>query len=165
MVEATKAYLRDKDNKNLLVGSDWSIIQNKPENLATTDQLGKLSAWKRDGIQYENGGYDFDHVNNGMNCAYRVADFGSFKLVELRLAFACSKDVPAGAGDLKVIDLPKAIQADGDEEIWAATGVANVFIHFRNENVSIYCQQLPTGGGQYTHDSLLTFHTVYFTTL
>ena len=165
MADGQKAYLQDKNGNNILPATDWSIVQNKPANLATSDQLPKLSTWKSDGITYENGGYDFDHVNNGMNCAYRVADMGSFKIVELRLAFACSKDVPAGSGDLKVIDLPKAIQADGDEEVWAATGIANVFIHFRNENVSIYCQQLPDGGGKYTHDAMLTFHTVYFTTL
>ena len=164
MATGTKAYLQDKDGKNLLVGTDWSIIQNKPNNLATTDQLGKLSSWKNDGITYKNGGYDWDHVNNGLNCAYRVADMGSFKIVELRLAFAVSQDIPGGTGDVEVIDLPHAIQADGDEEVWEATGVRGIFVHFKNESISVYCQKF-SDGDKYPKDGLLTFHTVYFTTL
>lgn len=164
MDQATKAYLRDKDNNNLLVASDWSIIQNKPENIATTDQLPKLGPWQCDGITYKNGGYDWDHVNNGLNCAYRVGDMGSFKLVELRLAFASSNDVPGGASELEVIDLPQAIQADGDEEVWEATGARGIFVHFKNNSISIYCQKF-NDGDKYPANGLLTFHTVYFTTL
>lgn len=161
MVEATTAYLRDKDNRNLLVGSDWSIIQNKPKNLATTDQLGKLSDWKRDGIQYENGAYDWDHVNNGYNCAYRIADMGSFKIVELRLAFGVNQDI---VNDTKVIVLPAICQADGDEEVWQSTGTRGVMLHFQNSSLHVYCQQFGSAD-KYTHDGLLTFHTMYFTTL
>ena len=162
MVEATKAYLRDKDNKDLLVGSDWSIIQNKPKNLATTDQLGKLSDWKRDGIQYENGAYDWDHVNNGYNCAYRVADFGSFKLVEVRLSFGVNKDI---VQEVECIKMPAAIRPDGNEEFLMATGTRGVMIHTKPDmTVGVYCQQFGSGD-KYTANSLLTFHNVYLTTL
>lgn len=162
MAEATKVFLKDKDNKNLLVASDWSIVQNKPKNIATADQLPKLGPWKRDGIVYKNGAYDWDHVNNGMNCAYRIADLGSFKLVELRLAFGVNRDIVA---DTEVIDLPKVIRPDGNEELWSATGCRGVFIHTTGDgNVHVYCQKF---GDQdrYAKDGCLTYHTVYFTTL
>lgn len=162
MVEATKAYLRDKDNQNLLVGSDWSIIQNKPKNLATTDQLGKLSDWKRDGIQYENGAYDWDHVNNGYNCAYRVADFGSFKLVEVRLAFGVNKNITQ---EVECIKLPAAIRPDGNEEFLLPSSNRGVFIHTKPDmTVCVFCQQF-SSNEQYSANSLLTFHHTYLTTL
>lgn len=162
MDQATKAYLRDKDNNNLLVASDWSIIQNKPGNIATTDQLPKLSDWQRDGIEYKNGAYDWDHVNNGYNCAYRVADMGSFKIVELRLAFGVNQDI---VNDTEVIDLPNVIKPDGNGELWSATGTRGVFIHTTPDgNVHIYCQKFGDND-KYTKDGLLTYHTVYFTTL
>lgn len=162
MGQATKAYLRDKDNNNLLVASDWSIIQNKPENIATTDQLPKLSDWQRDGIEYKNGAYDWDHVNNGYNCAYRVADMGSFKIVEVRLAFGVNQDI---VNDTEVIDLPNVIKPDGNEELWSATGTRGVFIHTTPDgNVHVYCQEFGAND-KYTKDGLLTYHTTYFTTL
>ena len=55
---ADKVYIKDKDGNDLLVATDWSIIQNKPSNLATTNQLPVLGAWQRDGIIYKNGAYD-----------------------------------------------------------------------------------------------------------
>lgn len=164
MANGTTAYIQDKDGNNILPATDWSIIQNKPSNIATTDQLPSLGSWQNDGIVYKNGGYDWDHVNNGLNCAYRVGDMGSFKLVELRLAFASSNDVPGGASELEVIDLPNAIQADGDEEVWQATGARGIFVHFKNDSISIYCQKF-NDGDKYTANGLLTFHNVYFTTL
>jgi len=30
---ASKVYIKDKDGNDLLVATDWSIIQNKPSNL------------------------------------------------------------------------------------------------------------------------------------
>lgn len=162
MATGTKAYLEDHDGNNILPATDWSMIQNKPSNLATTDQMPKLGSWQRDGITYKNGAYDWDHVNNGYNCAYRLADMGSFKLVELRLAFGVSNDVTT---DTEVIDLPQAIRPDGDEELWSATGVRGVFIHSTPDgSIHIYCQKI-VDGDKYTKDSLLTYHTVYFTTL
>lgn len=162
MDQATKAYLRDKDNNNLLVASDWSIIQNKPGNIATTDQLPKLSPWQRDGIQYENGAYDWDHVNNGYNCAYRVADMGSFKLVEVRLVFGVNKDI---VQEVECIKLPAAIKPDGDEEINANAGIRGVMVHFKPDlTVSVYCQQF-NQGDQYTANGMISVHFMYFTTL
>lgn len=162
MDQATKAYLRDKDGKNLLVGTDWSIIQNKPKNLATTDQLGKLSDWQRDGIQYENGAYDWDHVNNGYNCAYRVADFGSFKLVEVRLAFGVNKNI---VQEVECIKLPDAIRPDGNEEFLLPSSDRGVFIHTKPDmTVCVFCQQFGEND-QYSANSLLTFHHTYLTTL
>lgn len=164
MATGTKVFLEDHDGNNILPATDWSMIQNKPTNLATTNQLPTLGPWQRDGIVYKNGAYDWDHVNNGYNCAYRLADMGSFKIVELRLAFGLNRNIPGGSGDVEAIELPRLIRADGDEEVWEATGISRVFIHFKNENVSVYCQKFGDGD-QYTHDGLLTFHTVYFTTL
>ena len=162
MATGTKAYLQDKDGQNLLIGSDWSIIQNKPNNLATTDQLGKLSQWQRDGIQYENGAYDFDHVNNGYNCAYRVADFGGFKLVELRLVFAVNKNI---VQEVECIKLPSAIKPDGDEEIQLNGGIRGVMVHFHPDlTVGVYCQQF-NSGDMYTANGMISVHHMYFTTL
>ena len=60
MATGTKAYIEDKDGNNILPATDWSIVQNKPTNLATTDQLPTLGPWQRDGIVYKNGAYDWD---------------------------------------------------------------------------------------------------------
>jgi hypothetical protein len=161
MATGTKAYLQDKDGNNLLVGTDWSMVANKPTDIAHTSQLPVLGDWKRDGIQYVNGAYDWDHVNNGYNCAYRIADMGSFKIVELRLAFGVNQDI---VNDTEVIVLPAICQADGDEEVWQSTGTRGVMLHFQNSSLHVYCQQFGSDD-KYTHDGLLTFHTMYFTTL
>lgn len=162
MDQATKAYLRDKDNSNLLVASDWSIIQNKPENIATTDQLPKLGPWQRDGITYENGAYDWDHVNNGYNCAYRVADMGSFKIIELRLDFGVNQDI---VNEVECLKLPDAIKPDGDEEITISTDIRGVMVHLKPDlTVGVYCQQFGQGD-KYTANAMISVHHVYFTTL
>lgn len=163
MATGTKAYLEDRDGNKILAASDWSIVQNRPTNLATTSQLPKLGPWQQDGIVYKNGAYDWDHVNNDMNCAYRIADLGSFKMVEIRLAFGVNHDI---IGDTEVIDLPAIIRPDGNEELWSATGTRGVFIHTTPDgNVHVYCQQFDTSKDKYTHDGILTYHTMYFTTL
>ena len=41
---ANKVYIKDKDGNDLLVATDWSIINGKPNNLATTNQLPTLGA-------------------------------------------------------------------------------------------------------------------------
>ncbi|WP_418292461.1 hypothetical protein [Limosilactobacillus vaginalis] len=161
MADGTKSYIEDEDGNKILPATDWSIIQNKPTNLATTDQLPKLSPWQRDGLVYKNGAYDWDHVNNGYNCAYRVADMGSFKLVELRLVFAVNQDI---TNEVEAIELPRAIQADGDEEVWEATGIRGVFVHFTNSHISIYCQKF-NDGDKYSSGSMISFHTTYLTTI
>ena len=161
MAEGTKAYIEDRDGNKILPATDWSIVQNKPTNLARTDQLPTLGPWQRDGFVYKNGAYDWDHVNNGYNCAYRIADMGSFKQVELRLAFGLNQDV---VGDTEAIELPRIIQADGNEEVWQATGIRGVFVHFANSHVDVYCQKFGDGD-KYSANGLITFHTMYFTTI
>ncbi len=161
MAEGTKAYIEDHDGNKILPATDWSIIQNKPTNLATTGQLPKLSPWQRDGLVYKNGAYDWDHVNNGYNCAYRVADMGSFKMVELRMVFGVNHDI---VDDTEAIELPRAIQGDGNEEEWVATGVRGIFIHFAHSHLNVYCQKFGDGD-KYSANTMLSYHTTYFTTL
>lgn len=162
MATGTKAYIEDKDGNNILPATDWSIVQNKPTNLATTDQLPTLGPWQRDGIVYKNGAYDWDHVNNGYNCAYRIADLGSFKLVEVRLAFGVNHDI---VGDTEVINLPKVAQSGWNQETWDATGSRGVFIHVTpDSSIHVYSQQF-SSGDKYTHDGLLTWHRMYFSTI
>lgn len=161
MAEGTKAYIEDHDGNKILPATDWSIIQNKPTNLATTGQLPKLSPWQRDGLVYKNGAYDWDHVNNGYNCAYRVADMGSFKMVELRMVFGVNHDI---VDDTEAIELPRAIQGDGNEEEWVATGVRGIFIHFAQSHLNVYCQKFGDGD-KYSANTMLSYHTTYFTTL
>lgn len=43
---ASTYYLYDKDNNIVLPATDWSVINNKPNNLATTDQLPQDTGWK-----------------------------------------------------------------------------------------------------------------------
>lgn len=161
MATGTKAYIEDHDGNKILPATDWSMVQNKPTDLATTGQLPKLSPWQRDGFVYKNGAYDWDHVNNGYNCAYRIADMGGFKLVELRLVFALNRDV---VGDTEAIELPRIIQADGDEEVWQATGIRGVFVHFANSHIGVYCQKF-SDGDKYSANSMVSFHTTYLTTI
>ena len=152
----TPSYLQDSNGNNLLAASDWSIVQNKPSNLATTDELGALEAWKTDGITYKNGGYDWDHVNNGSNCAYRIADFGSFKIVEIRLEFACSNAI--GTDEVEVIDLPAIVKPDSDIEYWESDG--NITFHFNGQQLFIKALS-----GTVAANQLFSFHNMYFTTL
>lgn len=161
MAEGTKAYLQDKDGKNLLVASDWSMVQNKPTNLATTNQLPTLGNWTTEGIGYVNGAYDWDHAHNGYNCAYRVADLGSFKIVELRMVFGVNQNI---TDSTKVITLPNAIRADGDEETFFATNIRGVFIRMTNGGIYVWCQHM-ADGDQYTANGMLSFHNMYLTTL
>lgn len=162
MADGTKAYIQDKDGNNILPATDWSIIQNKPSSLVTTDQLPTLGSWQNDGITYENGAYDWDHVNNGFNCAYRVADFGSFKQVEVRLVFGVNQDI---VQEVECIKLPTAIKPDGDEEIWTVSGIRGVYIHLKPDmTVGVYCQQF-SDSDKYTANSMLSLHTTYFTTI
>lgn len=162
MAEGTKAYLQDKDGKNLLVASDWSMIANRPGNLATTNQLPVLGEWKRDGIIYKNGAYDWDHVNSGWNCAYRIADMGSFKIIELRLVFGVNHDVTAS---IEAIDLPAAIKPDGNiehQELTNGGWTTSVGV-IRFTGSSIYVSGL--GNQKLVANTELSFHTTYFTTL
>lgn len=157
MATGEKAYLQDKNGTNLLVGTHWSMVEGKPTNLATTDQLPTLGGWQRDGIEYENGAYDWDHVNSGYNCAYRIADMGSFKFVELRMIFGSTQDI---VNETKLITLPQVCRADGNEEEWFPTTIRGVFIHLKNDSISVYCS-----GDKYTANWMLSFHTTYLSAL
>lgn len=163
MANGIKAYMKDKDGNNILAASDWSIVENKPTNLATTGQLPTLGPVLRDGITYENGGYDWDHVNNGYNCCYRIADMGSFKLIELRMMFGCSHDI--GGGDQTystwLINLPKIIQPDENIESWYPTANDDVYIHLQNSKIGVYT----TNNKKYSANNLLSFHTFYLSAM
>lgn len=43
---ASTAYLKDKDKNVILPATDWSVVQNKPNNLVTADQLPKDTGWR-----------------------------------------------------------------------------------------------------------------------
>ena len=150
MVQGTKAYLQDKNGTNLLVGTDWSMVQNRPANLATTNQLPKLGLQQRDGITYSNGAYDWDHVNNGYNCTYRIADMGSGKIVELRIMFGVSHD----------IELPKVVEPDQNIQSWYPTGIDHVFIEQRGTVIG-----LDVWANNYPKDTMISYHNMYFTSL
>lgn len=42
---ANSVYLKDKDGNVILPATDWSTINSKPTNLATTDQLPQDTGW------------------------------------------------------------------------------------------------------------------------
>lgn len=44
--QAQPVFVRDKKKEIVLPATDWSVIQNKPNNLVTTDQLPQDSGWK-----------------------------------------------------------------------------------------------------------------------
>ncbi len=162
MTTGTKAYLEDNEGTKILPATDWTMVQNKPTNLVTTDQMPKLSGWQRDGIVYENGAYDWDHVNNGYNCAYRIADMGSFKIVELRLIFGVNKDI---TDEVECIKLPAVIKPDSNEETWKATSTRGVMVHLKPDlTVGVYCQRI-ADGDKYTANGMISVHHVYFTTI
>lgn len=152
----TPAYLQDSNGNSLLAASEWDIVQNKPTNIATTDELGALGAWKTDGITYKNGAYDWDHVNNGSNCAYRIADFGSFKIVEIRLEFSSSNTI--GTDEVELIDLPAIVKPDSDMEYWETD--ADTIFHFNGQQLFVNARSGTVGPNW-----LFSFHDMYFTTL
>lgn len=43
--EVNSVYLKDKDKKIILPATDWSVVNNKPNNLVTTDQLPQDTGW------------------------------------------------------------------------------------------------------------------------
>lgn len=118
---ANTAYLKDKDNKIILPATDWSVINSKPNNLVTADQLPVMGDWVTEGFTFKNGAYSWDSQDgNNHNCAYRIVDFGSFKHVQLRLVFGVTADVD-NSKMLEVINLPERIYPDGDLNQWQQT--------------------------------------------
>ena len=154
---ANKVYIKDKDGNDLLAATDWSIINGKPNNLATTNQLPTITGQQRDGIQFVNGAYDWDHVNNGWNCCYRIADLGGFKLVELRLMFALNKDVTGGLAH--AIKLPNIINPDQNIETWYSTNVEGTYVHHSGTDVDIEVHS-----GKYPANTLVSYYNHYLTT-
>ncbi|MCM1237501.1 MAG: hypothetical protein NC489_46135, partial [Ruminococcus flavefaciens] len=94
------------------------------------------------------------------NCCYRIADLGSFKLVELRMMFACSNEISGGNdGDQTIlIKLPNSIQPDENIESWFPTNRENVYIHVQNKNIGVFTQN----GAKLPANCLLSFHMLYF---
>lgn len=43
--KANTVYLKGKDKKIILPATDWSVVNGKPTNLATTDQLPQDTGW------------------------------------------------------------------------------------------------------------------------
>lgn len=162
MATGTKAYIEDKDGNNILPATDWSIVQNKPTNLATTNQLPILGEVRRDGINFVNGAYDWDHVNNGYNCAYRIADMGSFKIIELRMMFACSHDI---TDDTELIQLPDIVKPDEDIQTWWPTNWGNIYIFLDQNKISVYKGGNDNLNTKLPANSMLSFHIMYMSAL
>lgn len=158
--------LQDKNGDTILPATSWSNIQDKPSGLVTSGMLPKLGVWTQEGVTFENGAYDWDHANNGLNTAYRIADMGSFKIVEIRAIFAVNHDIQGGnTSDQVNIRFPKKIQPDGDEEQWVSAGAYLMYCHIRPDmSVGVFCPNWESEQ-KYTANSLLSFHIMYFTTL
>lgn len=87
---ANTIYLKDKDKNIVLPATDWSVINNKPTNLATTDQLPALTTGGEvtltDAVQVWNSGpKTWD--------SYKYLTIGGVKLVEIILNFNVKKAV------------------------------------------------------------------------
>lgn len=162
MATGTKAYLQDKDGNNLLVGTDWSMVANKPTDIAKTSQLPMLGDVRRDGITFMNGGYDWDHVNNGYNCCYRIADMGSFKIIELRMMFGCNHDI---TDSTELIRLPEIVKPDENIQSWWPTNWANIYIFLGQNKVSVYKGGNDNTNSKLPANSMLSFHMMYFSAM
>lgn len=115
---ANTIYLKDKDKNIVLPATDWSVINNRPNNLVTADQLPVMGDWITTGFTFKNGGYSWDSQDgDNHNCAYRIVDFGSFRHVQLRCVFGVDKDVD-NSKMLEVVNLPIRIYPDGDLNQW-----------------------------------------------
>lgn len=153
--------LKDKDANIILPASDWSVINNKPTNLATTDQLPTLSAWTTNGVTFANGGYSWGSQGgtgtDSHNVAYRIADFKTFKQIELRAVFGCNTTVNSST---VVINLPAIIQPDSDHNEWFASSDNNTTIFWNGSQISL----APLQGAHSIANYMYSFSTVYFTT-
>lgn len=162
MADGTKAYIEDQNGNKILPATDWSIIQNKPNDLAKTGQLPTLGGQQRDGIAFQNGAEDYDHANNGYNCTYRVADFGSFKAVELRLIFSFNHDIGQNQ-EVKALTLPAVVNPDQNiEHTQAVSDWANGLAVVRQAGRDV---SLITGNATYKSGDPIFYSFTYFTTL
>lgn len=159
---ANTVTIKDK-NKNIVYPStDWSVINNKPTNLATTDDLATLASWSTSGITFENGGYPWAGTSSGgsddHNCAYRIADFGTFKQVELRCVFSSTSAV---SSQTTLVDLPSTIAPDWDLNSWYSSDDGNnTQIWFTGGKVGL----TPSSGKSSIANHMYVLHTTYFTT-
>ncbi|MDV7758266.1 hypothetical protein [Liquorilactobacillus mali] len=157
---ANTVNLKDKSKNIIYPSTDWSVINNKPTDLATTEDLGVLGAWTTSGITFENGGYAWgaQSGSTSQNCAYRVCDFGTFRLVELRCVFGVTTAV---TDQTTLITLPSTILPDGDIQSWYGTddgGSTNIWLG--PPSVGLRC--LPGKAAVVGH--MYSLHTMWFTT-
>lgn len=82
------AYLKDKDNKIILPATDWSVINSKPANLATTDQL---PAFNNGGQVTLNSNAKIWNAGPGQWASYNYVDLGGVKLVQVTLIIGLAK--------------------------------------------------------------------------
>lgn len=158
---ANTVNLKDK-NKNIVYPStDWSVVQNKPTNLATTADLATLSEWTTAGITFSNGGYPWAGTSTGgsddHNCAYRIANFGSFKYVELRCVFGATS---AYSSTTKLVNLPSTIVPDWDLQHWDASSDNDTTIQYSGSSISL----CPKSGVSTKANYMYSFTFSYFTT-
>lgn len=156
-VNAQPVLIKDKNKDYILPATDWSAIQNKPNNLVTADQLPVMGDWITTGFTFKNGAYSWDSQDgDNHNCAYRFIDFGSFKHVQLRLVFGVTADVD-NSKMLEVIDLPIRIQPDGDINQWQP--VENGQVRFSNSWLGVQAYK----GETIPARSMVSFYIEYYT--
>ncbi|MFT9004139.1 MAG: hypothetical protein ABF991_05455 [Liquorilactobacillus hordei] len=157
---ANIANVKDK-NKNIIYPyTDWSAVQNKPTNLATTDDLPTLGEWTTLGITFSNGGYPWAGTSTGgsddHNCAYRIADYGSFKHVEVRCVFGATS---AFSATTKVINLPSTITPDWDLNSWFPTSDSNATVQFSANSISLCPKAGASTSANYMYSLMLEYYT------
>ncbi|MFT8558175.1 hypothetical protein [Liquorilactobacillus hordei] len=158
---ANNVNLKNKNKEIIWPYTNWSGVQDKPTNLVTTDELGTLGDWTTSGITFSNGGYPWAGTSTGggddHNCAYRVADFGSFKHVELRCIFGATS---AFSATTKLVNLPSTIAPDWDLNSWYATSDDNATVQFSANSISL----CPKAGKSTTANYMYSFMFEYYTT-
>lgn len=60
---ANTVYLKDKDKNVILPATDWSVVNNKPNNLVTADEFA-YQGYTTNGIQW---GDNIDYVSGGLS--------------------------------------------------------------------------------------------------
>lgn len=154
---ASTAYLKDKDSNIILPATDWSVVNNKPNNLVTADQLPVMGNWTTTGFTFKNGAYSWDSQDgNNHNCAYRIVDFGTFKHVQLRLVFGVTNAVD-NSQMLEVIDLPNNILPDGDVQQWQQN--AHGVTRFANSWLGVEANK----GDTIPARTMISFYIEYYT--
>lgn len=154
---ANTTYLKDKNKNIILPATDWSVINNRPTNLVTADQLPVMGAWTTKGFTFKNNAYSWDSQDGDYhNCAYRVVDFGSFKHVQLRVIIGVSNAVD-NSKMLEVVDIPSSIVPDGDINQWQQ--LEHGVIRFSNSWVGIQAHS----GETIPANTMQSFYIEYYT--